>query len=252
MSVRIHPIDTGHIMLDKGAYVTPGRDGGKIILVPCNAYLVTDGRHHVLVDTGMCETERAQWHHPGSYQPEGHRIDQQLAKLGLRPDEIEAVLFTHLHWDHCSNMKLFRRARMYVQRRELEFALDPHVLYGKSYESPKLGVEPPFQGVDFEVVDGEQPYNSYITMFPTPGHCPGHQSVAVETEAGCHVIAGDAVFADDNLRPDEHRHLPFTPMGRYVDVFAMFDSMARILKRARVVLTGHGEAVFRHPFHPPA
>jgi glyoxylase-like metal-dependent hydrolase (beta-lactamase superfamily II) len=252
MTIRIHPFNTGSILLDKGSYVTPGRDCGKQILVPCNAFLVTDGRERILVDTGMCETPRADWHHPGSFQPEGFRIDRRLRDLGVRPEEIDAVILTHLHWDHCSNLKLFPRARFYVHERELTFARDPHVLYHKSYESPRLGVEPPFAGVEFHTVRGEERYNEHITMFPTPGHCPGHQSVAVEIGPETYVIAGDAVFADENLLPDKHRGLPFTPMARYVDVFQMFDSMARIVDRADVVLTGHGEAVFRQASYPPA
>jgi N-acyl homoserine lactone hydrolase len=251
MDVQIFPMNTGFIRLDQGAYITPGRGYGTKVMVPCNAFLVTDGRARVLVDTGMCETARAELHHPGSHQPEGHRIDHQLASLGVEASDIDAVIFTHLHWDHCANMKLFRRARFYVHRRELEFASRPHPLYARSYDSASLGVEPAFQGVDFEAVEGEQVYNSFIAMFPTPGHCPGHQSVAVETRAGVYVIAGDAVFADANLEPDPHRGLPFTPMGRFVDVFEMYDSMERIIRRARVVLTAHGQGAHCHPCHPP-
>jgi N-acyl homoserine lactone hydrolase len=251
MSVRIYPINTGFIRLDKGAYVTAGAGYGQEVEVPANAFLVTDGRENILIDTGMSETPKANWHHPGSYQPEGFRIDEQLAKLNLRTEEISGVIFTHLHWDHCANMKLFTNAKFYVHQRELNFALNPHVLYQKSYESEKLGVEPAFKDVAFETVDDEYDYNAYISMFPTPGHCPGHQSVAVQTENGIYVIAGDAVFADENLKPDKHRNLHFTPMGRYVNVFEMFDSMDKIIKRADVVLTGHGQGVFGKSFYPP-
>ncbi len=250
MNVRIYPINTGFIRLDKGAYISAGAGYGHEVEVPTNAFFITDGQEKMLVDTGMSETSKADWHHPGSYQPEGFRIDQQLAKLNVEPDEIDTVIFTHLHWDHCANMKFFRKAKFYVHQQELEFALDPHVLYYKSYESEKLGAEPPFKGVDFKTVDGEFQYNGFITLFPTPGHCPGHQSVAVKTERGVYVIAGDAVFTDENLEPDEHRKLPFTPMGRYVNVFDMFESMDKIIKRADVVMTGHGQAVFNHASYP--
>jgi len=250
MSVRIVPINTGYIQLDKGQYITPGQGNGVLVHVPTWAFLVTDGRERILVDTGMSDTERADWHHPGSYQPAGHRIDQQLEKLGIKPEEINAVLFTHLHWDHCSNMKLFTNATYYVHAKELAFALSPHILYHKSYESKNLGVTPPFDGVEFRSVDDEYQYNDRITLFPTPGHCPGHQSVAVTTDAGVFVIAGDAVFSDENLEPDKHRGLPFTPMGRYVNVFEMFSSMERIVARADRILTGHGTGVSRQPTYP--
>ena len=155
MSVEIYPINTGFIRLDKGVYITAGTGYGQEVEVPTNAFLVTDGREKIMIDTGMSETSRADWHHPGSYQPEGFRIDQQLAGLGVEPDEIGAVIFTHLHWDHCANMKLFRNAEFWVHQQELEFALDPHVLYYKSYESENLSVEPPFTRSDIKTVDAE-------------------------------------------------------------------------------------------------
>ncbi len=250
MSVKIYPINTGFIRLDKGVYITGGIGYGQEVEVPTSSFLVTDGTEKILIDTGMSDTHRADWHHSGSYQPKGFRIDEKLAELGMAPDEIGAVIFTHLHWDHCANMGLFKNATFWVHQRELDFALDPHVLYYKSYESENLNVEAPFKDVTFETVDGEYQYNDFITMFPTPGHCPGHQSVAVETERGVYVIAGDAVFADQNLKPDKHRNLPFTPMGRYVNVFEMFESMEKIIDRADVVLTGHGQGVYEQEVYP--
>lgn len=250
MDVRIFPMNTGYIKLDKGAYITPGRGNGIEVEVPTWAFLITDGTEKILVDTGMCSTERAAWHHPGSDQPEGHRIDLQLERLGVRVDQIDAVIFTHLHWDHCSNMKLFANATFYVHAKELAFALDPHILYYKSYESKHLGIAPPFDGADFRTVDSEYKYNEFIELFPTPGHCPGHQSVAVKTVEGTFVIAGDAVFADENLEPDKNRNLPFTPMGRYVNVFEMFESMETVFKKADHILTGHGMGVSRKSVYP--
>ena len=65
-----------------------------------------------------------------------------------------------------------------------------------------------------------------------------------------YVIAGDAVFADENLKADAQRNLPFTPMGRFVNVFELYDSMERIIGLADHVLTGHGEGVGVQPVYP--
>ena len=250
MSVRIIPLNTGYITLDKGVYLTGGHDYGVEVEVPCNAFYVEADHKKILVDTGMAATKEADWHHPGSYQPDGYRIDQRLAELAVSPDEIDTVIFTHMHWDHCANMKLFRNAEYWVHEDELAFALDPHVLYYKSYNSEKLGAEPPFKGAEFHAVAGEHAFSPSITLFPTPGHCPGHQSVEVRTESGIFVIAGDAVFADENLQPDKKRGLNFTPMGRFVNVFQMFDSMEKIIGRADMVLTSHGTGVYKQDHWP--
>ena len=250
MSAVIYPINTGFIRLDKGVYINPGAGYGQEVEVPCNAFLVEADGQKIMVDTGMAHTALADWHHPGSYQPEGFRIDQKLATMGVSPDQIDAVIFTHLHWDHCANMKMFSKAEFWVHADELAFALDPHILYYKSYESEKLGKEPPFKGVPFHTVQGEHQFSPSITLFPTPGHCPGHQSVAVESDGGVMVIAGDAVFADENLEPDHHRGLDFTPMGRFVDIFKLFSSMEEIIRRGDVVLTSHGMGVFEKKCWP--
>lgn len=244
MSNKVYPMNTGMIRLNKGVYITGGHGYDQEVEVPTNAFLVLADGKKVLVDTGMSETAKADWHHPGSYQPEGWRIDQRLAELGVKPEEIDAVIFTHLHWDHCANMKMFTNAEFWVHATELAFALDPHILYYKSYDSEKLGVEAPFKGVEFHTVDGEYQFSPSISMFPTPGHCPGHQSVAIETDSGTVVVAGDAVFADENMEPDPKRGLAFTPMGRFVNIFDLYDSMQKILARGDIVLTSHGTGVY--------
>ena len=174
-----------------------------------------------------------------------------MSRAGIRPDQISAVFFTHLHWDHCSNMKLFEKARYYVQARELEFALNPTLPpYYRSYEAPILGIEAPFTGCSFITVDGEYVYNDAITFFPTPGHSVGHQSVAVRTAKGTVVIAGDAVFVEENMQGDPGALLEFIPIGRYTNYFEMWNSFKEIKRRADLVLPGHDARVFDRQSYP--
>ncbi len=252
MGFQIYPLHTGIIRLDQGVYCTMGRGVGQKVDTPSTAWYVTDGREKILVDTGMCDTARAnKWHHEGG-QPAGHRIDEQLrSRVGVSSDEIQVVFFTHLHWDHCSNMKLFRNARYYVQKRELEFARKPSLPpYYKSYEAPILGIESPFTGCSFELLDGEFKYNDRITLFPTPGHSVGHQSVAVQTESARIVIAGDAVFVRENMEGSPAELMEFIPIGRYINYFEMWNSFSEIKKRADIVLPGHDMRVFEKSVYP--
>jgi N-acyl homoserine lactone hydrolase len=246
MGYRIYPLNTGVIRVDQGAYCTLGRGIGQKVDIPATAWYVTDGHEKILVDTGMCDTERAnRWHHEG-YQPQGGRIDEQLkTRVGVTPEEIDIIFFTHLHWDHCSNMKLFTRAKFYLQKRELEFALHPSLPpYYRSYEASVLGLEAPYEGCSFELIEGEFRYNEKITLFPTPGHSVGHQSVAVRTGKGVIVIAGDAVFVNENMAGDPKESLEFIPIGRYINYFDMWNSFKEIKRRADLVLPGHDIRVF--------
>ena len=252
MGYRIVPLNTGVITVDQGAYCTLGRGIGKKVDIPATAWYITDGREHLLVDTGMCDTARANlWHHEG-FQPEGGRIDEQLmSRTGVSPEAVSTIFFTHLHWDHCSNMKLFTNARYYVQARELAFALNPTLPpYYRSYEAPILGIDSPFTGCSFVTIDGAFAYNSDILLFPTPGHSVGHQSVAVRTAMGTVVIAGDAAFVEENMQGDPAQHLEFIPIGRYISYFDMWESFKEIKKRADLVLPGHDLRVFARPSYP--
>ncbi|RJX32501.1 MAG: N-acyl homoserine lactonase family protein [Desulfarculus sp.] len=246
---RIWPLNTGTIIVDKGGYITRGQGLGIEVEIPATAWYLSDGQHKVLVDTGMCHTDLAHWHHGGSQQGPDQAVHKCLARLGVDPADIELIIFTHLHWDHCHNLDQFPRARMVVSQTELAFALEPIPPYYKSYEYSALGKRAPFLNRNFEQINGEVDVLPGLTIFPTPGHSPGHQSVAVSTSGGVHVITGDAVFAYVNLQP-AGPHLPFNIMGRFADIVASWHSLEEITRRADVVLPGHDMAVFDSPVYP--
>ncbi len=237
----IRPILTGWQFLDKGLYATFREGLGTIIDHPVFAFLLEGGGHSYLVDTGMASTERSKkYHHDGLQEP-GTAIHEQLAKLGIAPDEIEAVIFTHLHWDHCSNMKRFTQADFYVSKKEYEFALDPIPPYWSSYEHPNCGLTPPFEGVDFKLIEGEQEIFDGITMVPTPGHSPGSISVAVNTTRGVYYLIGDLMISRLSLQPDKKHGWPLTPPGRFANLVEVWHSMEKVVKRADYLLLTHDE-----------
>lgn len=246
---QIRPLKTGTIVVDKGAYITRGLGLGQEVEIPATAWYITDGRHQIMVDTGMCHTPLADWHHPGSRQGPGEAVHERLQAVGVDPADIELIIFTHLHWDHCHNLDKFPQARLIVDAREYDFALNPIPPYFKSYEHHKLGQKAPFVGLKFETVEGEAEILPGIRVFPTPGHSPGHLSAAVKTKGGVHVIAGDAVFSYENLKPADE-HLPFTIMGRFADIVAAWQSLEEIARRADVILPGHDIKVMEVEIYP--
>jgi glyoxylase-like metal-dependent hydrolase (beta-lactamase superfamily II) len=182
----------------------------------------------------MSWSERAdKFHHPGSRQPEGMAIHQQLETIGYKPEDIDIVVFTHMHWDHIYYMEKFTKATFIAHETEYAFALDPIPLYYKSYEHPALGLVRPFEGIKVTTVKGEVEIVPGVRVFETPGHSPGHMSVEVDTKQGSFLCAGDSIFILDNLNPVSELHYDITPPGRFCDIIATWKSIELQKKRAK-------------------
>jgi glyoxylase-like metal-dependent hydrolase (beta-lactamase superfamily II) len=233
MSPTVTPRCCGSLTVDASVLVD-GRTG--LVEAPSTVYLI-EAAETVLVDTSFGDPERMARLHPDY---ECHRtaeqdLDAVLADEGYAPGDVDAVVLSHLDWDHCYNLARFD-ADVYVSRRELEYAIAPYPMHADRYEAKSLGREPPWLSVDLTPVEGETEISPGVTAFPTPGHTVGHQSVAVDTAAGTTVAAADAIPTFDNLTGD-----PDAPLrrGLAMDDFAWRESAHAVRERADRILPGH-------------
>jgi glyoxylase-like metal-dependent hydrolase (beta-lactamase superfamily II) len=169
-----------------------------------------------------------------------------LGALGIKPEDIDVIVFTHLHWDHCANLKRFTKAQYIVHEVELEFARNPIPPYYRSYEAPITGYEAPFWGVSFKTIKNDYEVIPGVVVIPTPGHSPGHQSVVVQTRSGKVIAAGDAVMSRENLTGDGANHLRFNMLGRYVNMKDAWNSLEKLANIGGTILPGHDYGVFDH------
>ena len=235
----ITPMNTGFTNTSKSQYlyhhsVHKFYDVEGSLKLPVTVFLVEGNGKKIMIDLGMSNTEIAgKYHHPGSIQPEGCAVYEQLEKRGVSPDEITDIIFTHLHWDHVYYLPKFTKAKLHVQRKEYEFALNPIPLYYKSYEYPVLGLEPQFKDREFILYDGEAEIYDGISVYPSPGHSIGHQTVTVNTTEGVYHCCGDLIFTYDNLKPVPEMHYDITPPGRFLDIVDSWNSIVDLKKRAK-------------------
>ncbi len=176
--------------------------------------LLTLGNKHVLVDTG-----------PPSRRPQ---LLQALQAKGLAPDEIDAVIITHMHWDHCLNADLFKDARVLLHPKEIDYVNAPSRKdYGTaSYVADMLGklnVEP--------VSDGDVIFEG-VSVIETPGHTKGHMSVLVDVEGETVLVAGDAM-------PDTGTVKRGLPYNIFWDVREAGESVEKMLDSSKVFYPGH-------------
>ena len=144
------------------------------------AYLVHHPRGLVLLDTGMGSHPDVDAH----YQPRRLDLRDALRGCGVDPTDVSLVVNCHLHFDHCGGNPLFAGTPLITQRRELDLAR------GVDYTLPEL-VD--FDGARYELLDGPAELLPGVHVLLTPGHTEGHQSLAVRSDDGTVVLAGQAL-----------------------------------------------------------
>ncbi|WP_433181108.1 MBL fold metallo-hydrolase [Actinoallomurus sp. CA-150999] len=194
-----------------------------------HCYLLRDPANRtILVDTGIGGTDGP----ASTWAPVPGRLMAEVAAAGLRPEDVDVVVLTHLHSDHAGGavvdgVPAFPDARYLLQRDELDWVRGPVL---------DQVVRP--LGDSLQVVDGLVEMASGITLVPTPGHTPGHQSV----EVGPLVLGGDVVLHPVQL---------VDPSIRYAhdeDADLAAATRAALLTRIRERSGTLGTAHFAEPF----
>lgn len=141
----------------------------------------------------------------------GEDVASRLRAMGTDPSQVGTVILTHLHLDHASAVSEFPRATFVISSAEWEDATSGLFPILKNYRPQQFDHAFDFRTVDYEAAS----INSFSTfgrsfdlfgdgsvvLVSTPGHSAGHQSVVLKTGVGPFVIAGDAIFLEDQLEP---------------------------------------------------
>jgi glyoxylase-like metal-dependent hydrolase (beta-lactamase superfamily II) len=182
----------------------------------------------VLIDTGIGNKEDAKFIDIYGVQNQGRdgrtKLEDAIGDLGHTPDDIKWVINTHLHFDHAGGNKsreglAFPRARYVVQRGELDFAMHTNERTAGSY------LKHNFEGIAFQLIDGETEILPGIRGLPTPGHVPYHQSILIESggEKAC--------FIADLVPTSAHLPLPWI-MGYDLQPLVTLETRRRLYQRA--------------------
>lgn len=156
-----------------------------------NQYLIEDGRQRILIDSGPA----------GSIGQTG-ALPQALAALGLRRDQIDAVVVTHMHQDHMGGLIVggqnnYPKAELYVDRRDVVHWTDP----AKRAGAPDY-LQPSFQMAGevvrlypkLQAIDGEREISRGVSIVDLTGHTPGHIGVRIEDAGQSLIMVSDMVF----------------------------------------------------------
>jgi N-acyl homoserine lactone hydrolase len=180
---------------------------------PVHGFVVTHPDGAVLVDTGVGGPDQLL----SDWRVVNRSVADALAGLDMTPGDIDLVINTHLHFDHCGQNAVFKHAAFYVQRSEVIRA---------ERESRELFEWFGFMNARFELLDGDAEVVPGLAVITTPGHTVGHQSVVIHAADGASdVLIGDAAYTPRLYRGPAGQELP---PGQASDPAAWRDSLGRI------------------------
>jgi glyoxylase-like metal-dependent hydrolase (beta-lactamase superfamily II) len=179
-------------------------------------------------------------------------IEEGLISIGIRPDVVEDVIVTHLHYDHCGNHNAFPNARYHLQDAEAAYAtgrLMSHATMRRPFEVEDVVamVRKVFAGrVVFH--DGAEEVARGLTVHKIGGHSKGLQCVRVKTRRGHVVLASDATHLYAHICGG--RVFPVTyNVGEALEGYS---AMKRLADSVDHIVPGHDPAVIeRYPAASP-
>jgi N-acyl homoserine lactone hydrolase len=222
---KIHPIQTGKVKVKQcqatGAKNQLSRFWQLLFTnkwsdwLPVYCWLVEHPDGPFLIDAG----EIAKVHEDG-YLPDNllfrsaakydlkreDEIDQQLAKLGYKTEQIRAIYLTHFHSDHVDGVYHFPNARIYASKEGHDYTMSPK---GSGLGYFKKNLPGWFQPETFEFDDGKEDVfetskklfaDGSLIAVPLPGHSVGHTGYIVKAGSHRYVFSSDATYNESTLQ----------------------------------------------------
>lgn len=164
---------------------------GKKYKCVARSMLVETDEDNILIETGCGEVPDATVKEYNIQRKD--TLIEELERAGHSTNDIDTVINTHLHFDHCGWNRAFKKAKFIVQRSELDYARNPHKFQKGGYYKPS------FEGLDYELIQGDYRVAEGVVVLFTPGHSPGHQSVVVSWLGKSIVFCGDTGAVAENI-----------------------------------------------------
>lgn len=244
------PLSDGNFWLDGGAMfgvvpkvlwqrTNPSDDKNRIVL-GLHPLLIKTKKENILIETGIGDKIPDKFKEIYKVEKEKDLI-QSLKDIGVSSEDINIVILTHLHFDHCgwntrrdSTGKIvptFKNARYFIQKAEWEGALNPDPRSKASYL--KENFLPLEEYGNLQLISGDTEITEGIEVILTRGHTQGHQVVLIDKKA---------IYWGDLIPTTSHIRIPYV-MGYDLFPLDTMRSKERLLDRA---IEGEWLSVFEH------
>jgi N-acyl homoserine lactone hydrolase len=238
--MKMHCLSGGRLRMRKSVYL-PEADRSEMIDVSVSCFLLRHPLGNALFDTGchpsVAEGAAERW---GGWakvtaplMPAGENLVTGLAAIGVSPDDVDVVVCSHLHYDHCGCNAFFKRATVLVHRKEVEAA--------RAANADQMGyIASEWDFGTFDELSGQRDVfgDGRLVLLPLPGHTPGSIGALVALERHRFLLASDAVplrvVLDRNVAPRNTRD-PETMLKTWEEI-------RRIEAGGATILCGHDAA----------
>jgi glyoxylase-like metal-dependent hydrolase (beta-lactamase superfamily II) len=239
--MKLNFLPAGRLRMKKSIYVA-GADRSETIDLPVSSALIRHKQGNVLFDTGchpsVVDHAEGRW---GSLakimkplMSANETLLPSLACVGLGPDDIDIVVNSHFHPDHCGCNQFFRKATILAHAKEIEAAKAPG-----AEAAGYLRADWDY-GQPIEPVNGEKDLfgDAGVVLVPLPGHTPGTIGALVSLDRdGQFLLASDSVSLRQNLDADAAPRNTWNA-GEQLKTFA---EVRRIEKAGATVICGHDD-----------
>jgi len=238
-ALRLYVFDCGRIQFDDmGMYADTGEYDGQAGELVASCFLIRHPKGDLLWDTGLGD---ALAELPvGTRTDDGERtivtrtLQSQLREVGVAPDEVEYIAFSHFHWDHTGNANAFAESTWLLSRREVD---------AMEGEPRPIGVRrenlAAYKQAKVELIDLDRDVfgDGSVRVLRASGHTAGHQVLMLELpKAGTVILSGDLYHTRGNY---ENGRVPMFNHSRG-ETLGSFDRVRRLLEN-----TG-GRLVIQH------
>lgn len=240
--MKMHLLSGGRLRMSKRTYY-PDAAKGEMFELPVSCALLRHAQGNVLFDTG-CHPDvavnpearlgaLAQYMNP--IMSANDHVLTSLKAVGLGPEDIDVVVCSHLHTDHCGCNQFFRKATVFVHALEIEAAKGPDA-FDRGYIDADWNHPLKWQIIDRQTdVFGD----GKITLLPLPGHSRGTMGALVKLDqSGEFLLASDSLSVRANL---DQRSVPRNTLDTALFLKSL-DEIARLEAVGVEIICGHDEA----------
>lgn len=235
--MKLYILDTGYLETDRnnveGCTVIGTKSNPKVqnewIKLPVMAFLIETTDGYILYDTGSNPNAmNGYWPtwlgevYP-LYQTEDQKLENQLAKCGVKPLDIKTVVLSHFHMDHVGNLHLFDHADVYAPKADFNTAmmnvhgtsdLNKHGAYIKA------DMEVPVK--QYHLIEEDMELIPGLELINLPGHALGLLGMVVHLKGGTYILPQDCLYTSAIYGP------PAKASGLLADSIAFFKSIEKV------------------------